>query len=215
MKRYPDSSAGHVTGRILLKKLVPLFAALLVAGCGEKSSSEGSDSPGASAEPSADATQESEKPVNVPLSDADVERLLKEAVDGESLEVRDGLLSLNDEPYSGWVKAMHDSGQVDMLAKAKDGKLDGLYTFWHENGQKWSEGTYKDGKLDGLVTKWHENGEKTEGTYKDGNPHGSSTSWHENGQKSAEATWKDGELISAKYWNSKGEQVETADEAEK
>ena len=202
-----------------MKKLVLLFAALLVAGCGEKSSPEGSDSAGASAEPSADAAEQvptespgKEPSVTLPLSDADVERLLKEAV--ESLTVRDGLLSLNDEPYSGWVKAMHDSGQVDMLAKAKDGKLDGLYTFWHENGQKWSEGTYKDGKLDGLVTNWHENGEKTEGTYKDGNPHGSSTSWHENGQKAMEATWKDGELISAKYWNSNGEEVETVEEAQ-
>ena len=45
-----------------MKRLVLLLAALLVAGCGEKST-----------------------------SDADVERLLKEAVDGDSLQERNGL----------------------------------------------------------------------------------------------------------------------------
>ena len=191
MKRYPDSSAGHITGRILLKKLVPLFAALLVAGCGEKSSSEGSDSPGERAEPSADATQESEKPVNVPLSDADVERLLKEAVDFDSLEKRDDLVYQDNKPYSGWIKKMYDSGQVSSAFRAKDGKWDFLMIEWHENGQKMSEGTYtEDGKLDGSVTMWHENG-----------------------QKGVEGTWKDGKEVSAIYWNGKGEEVETREEA--
>ena len=37
--------------------------------------------------------------------------------------------------------------------------------------------------------------------------------WHENGQKQAEATYKDGEEVSGKYWNSKGEEVETEEEA--
>jgi hypothetical protein len=36
--------------------------------------------------------------------------------------------------------------------------------------------------------------------------------WHENGQKQYEATDKDGELVH-KYWNSKGEEVETQEEA--
>ena len=105
-----------------MKILVLLFAALLVAGCGEKSSSEGSESasekPTASnesAEPSADtakpppaetpvAESPSEEPSDTPnsLSDADVERLVKEAVDSDSLEERDGLYYQNNEPYSGW-----------------------------------------------------------------------------------------------------------------
>ena len=131
--------------------LLPLFAALLVTSCGEKSSSEGSEPTGESAEPSADT---------------DVERLLKEAVDVESLEQRDGLIYQDNTPYSGWVKAMHNSEQVAILAQAKDGKPDGPHTMWHENGQK-----------------------------------------------QVEATWKDGEEVSAKYWNSKGEEVETAEEA--
>ena len=33
---------------------------------------------------------------------------------------------------------------------------------------------------------------------------GLGTSWHENGQKEREATYKDGELISAKAWDKDG-----------
>ena len=151
-----------------MKYIILLLFSLLVVGCGKKSSSEGSDSAGASAEPSADTTQESEKPVTVPLSDADVERILKEAVDFDSLEKRDNLVYQDNQPYSGWGKEMYDSGQAEVLVRVKDGKRDGVAMFWHENGQKALEGTFKDG-----------------------------------------------EEVSVKYWNSKGEEVETLEEAEK
>ena len=181
-----------------MKELVLLFTALLVVGCGEKSSSEGSDSAAESAEPSADAVKPvpTESPGKEPsppsLSDADIERLLKEAVDSESLPERDGLIYHDDKPYSGWGKEMHDSDQAFRLVEIKDGKPDGLMIEWHENGQKSGEGTLKDGKEDGPVTMWHKTG-----------------------QKLAEETYKDGEKVSAKYWNSKGEEVETLQEARK
>ena len=141
--------------------LLPLFAALLVTSCGEKSSPEGSDSAGASAEPSADATQETEKPLTLPLSDADVERLLKEAVDLHSLEKRDDLVYQDNTPYSGWAKNMYDSGPAEGLFRFKDGKPDGPVTAWHENGQKMEEGTYKDGKVvDGSKKYWNSKGEE-------------------------------------------------------
>ena len=179
-----------------MRTLLLLFAALLVTSCGEKSSSEGSDSAAESAEPSADAVKPvpTESPGKEPspssLSDADIERLLKEAVDSDSLEERDRLIYQDNKPYSGWWKEMYDSGQASRLAEVKDGKPDGLMIEWYENGQKSGEGTFKDGKPDGLVIEWHENG-----------------------QKAAEATFKDGEEVSGKYWNSKGEEVETKEEA--
>ena len=188
-----------------MKKLVTLLGVLALISCGEKSSPEGSDSAGASTEPSADAAKPSpveapvaespsEEPSDTPnsLSDADVERLLKEAVDEESLEGRDGLIYRDNKPYSGWGKEMYDSGQAFRLVELKDGQPDGPYIEWYQNGQKWSEVTFKDGKPDG--------------------PH---TLWHENGQKQVEATYKDGKLVFVKYWNSKGEEVETAEEAMK
>ena len=195
-----------------MKKLLLLFAALLIAGCGEKSSPEGSESASEkptpsneSAEPSADTAKQnpagtpvaespSEEPSESPnsLSDADVKRLLKEAVDNASLEERDGLYYHNNEPYSGWAKGMYDSGQAKGLGQFKDGKQDGLEMRWHENGQKSYEATYKDGEQDGLRTRWHENG-----------------------QKKAEINFKNGKPVegSEKYWNSKGEPVDSQEEA--
>ena len=135
---------------LLLSVSLPL---VLFGGCGEKSSSDVSES----------------------LSDADVVLLLKEAVDFDSLEERDGrgqrgsrlragrFYQTNEsEPYSGWVKEMWDSGQVQGLGQAKDGKEVGLFTYWHENGQK-----------------------------------------------AEEVSYKDGEPLSVKYWNSKGEEVDS------
>ena len=170
-----------------MRRLLLLFAAFLVAGCGEKSSSEGSDSAGESAEPSADTAQPADNSFTLPLSDADIERLLKKAIDRDSLNERDNLLyQLNkSEPFSGWVKEMYDSGQVLALGLLKDGTLEGPYMWWNENGQKRQEGIYKDGEVDGPYMLWHDNG-----------------------QKMAEGTYKDGESVSGKYWNSKGEEVE-------
>ena len=73
----------------------------------------------------------------------------------------------------------------------KDGKEEGLKTTWYENGQRMEKGTYKKGKLDGLTV-----------------------SWHENGQNRTEINYKDGTVISSKYWNSKGEEVDSLEEAE-
>ncbi len=56
--------------------------------------------------------------------------------------------------------------------------------------------------------------EEGEATLKDGKPVGPFLRWHENGQKAAEGTYKDGELVSVKYWNRKGEEVETYQESE-
>ena len=62
---------------------------------------------------------------------------------------------------------------------------------WYENGQKLGKGNYKDGKADGLHVHWHENG-----------------------QKRFQGSFNDGKEIIAKYWNSKGEEVDSLEEAE-
>ena len=97
----------------------------------------------------------------------------------------------SDTPYTGKFYGLYENGKKEIEVNLKDGKQDGLLSLWHENGQKKEEGNYKDGKMDGL---W--------------------TSWHENGQKKLEGNFEDGEEVSAKYWNSKGEPVDTIEEAE-
>ncbi|MDB4763021.1 hypothetical protein OAG38_04690 [Akkermansiaceae bacterium] len=109
----------------------------------------------------------------------------------------------------------HQTGQKEAEGIFKDGKGDGLMTSWYKNGQKEDEGIFKDGKADGLLTSWYKNGQKeVEGTFKDGKPEGLMTWLHDNGQKKGEANFKAGEAISEKYWNSKGEEVDSLEEAE-
>jgi len=116
-----------------------------------------------------------------------------------------------DGPSTMW----YDDGQVQEKATYKEDELNGLGINWHQNGQKEDEGIFKDGKADGLMTSWYQNGQKeVEGTFKDGKPEGLMTWLHDNGQKKGEANFKAGEAISEKYWNSKGEEVDSLEEAD-
>ena len=76
------------------------------------------------------------------------------------------------------------------------------------------EKNYKDGLEDGLQTRWYLNGKKAvEANYKNGESHGLTVGGNENGQKRAELNFKDGKQISKKWWNSKGEPVDSHKEA--
>jgi antitoxin component YwqK of YwqJK toxin-antitoxin module len=74
--------------------------------------------------------------------------------------------------------------------KNSDSPYTGKSFEFHDNGQKKSEDNFKDGKYDGLFV-----------------------AWHENGQNFSEINYKDGTLISSKFWNSKGEEVDSVEEA--
>ena len=133
-----------------MKKALLLFAALLVAGCGENSSSEGSpDSSNA-----------------IDLDDpGTLDKIISEAIDWEKPGE-----DFHKESYTGWVKQMRHDGRrwrVTELGQMKDGQ--------------------------GILR----------------------ISFHKNGQKRREEKLKDGEVVSEKYWNSKGEEVETRKESEK
>ncbi len=171
-----------------MKKALLLFAALLVAGCGEK----------------------------LP-DDPEIKQALKNAVWGKDLEWRDEkglvtherqLIERSDgrrrytmgwgidrlhlrgesEPYSGWVKLTawfvfmnYDHGHKE---KKDPEAVRGLFRV-------------KGGHREGRVVSWFRNGQiKSEGFSVAGKPHGLGTEWHENGQKSYEVTWKDGEKVS-------------------
>ncbi|NCG28410.1 MAG: hypothetical protein GWP42_12810 [Verrucomicrobiales bacterium] len=117
-------------------------------------------------------------------------------------------------PYTGKSFELYDNGQKITEENWKDGEQEGLTTGWYENGRKSSEIIYKDGKHDGLWSEWYENGQKKfEGNFKDGKADEPWVLWHENGQKKWEVNFKDGKKISQKYWNSKGEPVDSEEEA--
>ena len=150
------------------------------------------------------------------------------------LELREGLMYIkgSDTLYTGEHSEFYENGQKKSEVNYKDGRVDGLSVYWYENGQKklernWKddkqdglwvvwykngqkqqEENYKEGKWDGLSVHWYENGQKrVEVNYKANKEDGLSVYWHENGQKKLEETYKDGEIISEKFFNTKGELV--------
>ena len=141
-----------------------------------------------------------------------------EGVNSEELEYREGFYYLldSDTPYTGNSFTLWKNGQKQVEGNYKDGKPDGLWLKWHKNGQKRSEENWKDGKPNGLWVNWHENGQKGgQVNLKDGKQDGLRQAWHENGQKRHESNYKDGKRIYEKYWNSKGEPVDTYEETRK
>ena len=119
-----------------------------------------------------------------------------EGVNWEELEISGDLFNEiayhKGSPYTGKSYKLHPNGQKYTETNYKDGKEDGLDVMWFENGQKAMEVNWKNGKQDGLLT-----------------------TWHEDGQKWIKENYKDGEKVSAKYWNSKGEPVDSLEEAKK
>ena len=171
-----------------MKPLLLIAIAILAVGCGEKNES----------------ITETKPELNI--------------VPDEKLIIREGIWYLKgaDTPFTGKVYKLHPNGQKKGEATLKDGKTDGIAITWYENGQKEFDLYYKDGKHDGLAESWYENGQKQRETnYKDGKMDGLVMSWYENGQKRGEANFKNGKVVegSAKYWNSKGEPVDSEKEA--
>lgn len=90
------------------------------------------------------------------------------------------------------------------------------YTRSYSNGMRKESGSYKDGRLNGPHTTWYRNGQKkSEGAYKAGKQNGLWKLWHDDGRKQAEVNWEVGNAVSAKFWNRKGEEVNTLQEARK
>ena len=120
-----------------------------------------------------------------------------------------------DDKHEGLLTFWYANGQKEAEENFKDDKKEGLHVHWHENGQKAGEWNFKDGKQEGLSLRWYENGQKLgKGNYKDGKADGLHVHWHENGQKRFQGSFNDGKEIIAKYWNSKGEEVDSLEEAE-
>ncbi|MDC0066844.1 hypothetical protein OAK16_04525 [Verrucomicrobia bacterium] len=123
-------------------------------------------------------------------------------------------LKSSSAPFTGKTFILHANGEKKIVINYKNGIRDGVTKGFNENGHKWVETNYKNDKLDGLRIRWHGNGQKeSEGNFKNGKSHGLETYWQPNGQKWAEMIWENDKKISESYWNSKGEPVDSREEA--
>ncbi|MDB4388799.1 toxin-antitoxin system YwqK family antitoxin [Akkermansiaceae bacterium] len=98
----------------------------------------------------------------------------------------------------------------------EQGKKQGADTKWHQNGQKKSVYIYKNGVKNGPYSNWHNNGQLySQSEYQNGKRHGEYKRWHSNGQQWAIRIHENGKTISAKWWNSRGKEVENEAQSRK
>ena len=217
-----------------MKSIFLIAITILAVGCG------GKDESTTETKPVEEKVLEVKEEVNTEEPVAET-KPKPEGVKKEELEFRESIWYLKglDTPYTGKSFRLYDNGQKLVEGNYKDGKPDGLRVQWNEVGQKEAEINFKDGKENGLWTRWHNNGQKeqeiyfkdgkedglwidwdkngqksVEANYKDGKMDGVAVLWHKNGQKKSERNWKEGKMIYEKFWNSKGEPVDTIEEAE-
>jgi len=69
-------------------------------------------------------------------------------------------------PYSGWLCARYDNGQLESISKFVDGIGNGIWINYDPDGKKESQGTLVNNKTTGLAKTFYENGSvKAEGKF--------------------------------------------------
>jgi antitoxin component YwqK of YwqJK toxin-antitoxin module len=135
-------------------------------------------------------------------------------------------VNFKDGLKNGLAIGWYDNGQKESEINFKDG-VEISVKYWSSKGVEGVNANeleqresiyYLKGSntpYTGKVFLFHESyGHKLgEGNYKDGKPDGLTVIWHDDGQKRAEVNFKDGEMVSEKFWNSKGEPVDSQKEA--
>ena len=108
----------------------------------------------------------------------------------------------DDKPFTGIVFDLSkETGSIISKTEYEQGIPHGIHIEWNNDGKKKAEGIYKSGVMDGKWTEWGENEQKSkEGTMKNSEREGLWIEWYENGQKKAEIDYKNGKIISSKYW---------------
>ena len=192
-----------------MKKFISLLGALALTACGEKNESgaEGADAgevdvkaidpkPDFSASKGGDSVEKHPEYDYEKLEGIDVNDLIFGEKDS-AVETAIGPISLvyiegSDTPYTGHA-----------------------YELYGEGKKEW-EGAIKNGTKEGWWLNWGFEGRKERGvTFQGGVPHGPMVTWHPNGQIMSEQQFENGAPLedSIRFWNSKGEEVESEDEA--
>lgn len=70
------------------------------------------------------------------------------------------------EPYTGWLYARYDNGELESAQQFKDGVGNGVWINYDPDGRKESQGTYVNNKTEGPAMLFYEDGSiKAKGNY--------------------------------------------------
>ena len=196
-----------------MKKLVLLLGAFALIGCGEKKSTdsaEGSQKAG----PVQEAKEEVEVASSGPeplISDADVERFAKDAMDSDGGSPPDD--------FTGWSKLV-DQGQLVELMQWKNGEPDGPAMLWYETGEIRDMSIFKEGEMVSRRT-YYPTGEKKVTMRPADAGSQEVVGWHKNGQKAltilmkdGAPLMKDGAPVMMRAWYEEGEELDQEDQEE-
>ncbi len=88
----------------------------------------------------------------------DVYELPDEAIKTETLNMIDGRVFLNANPFTGISYERYKNDKLKSVVSYKKGMLNGPTFEWYESGEKLLSANYKLGKLNGNYSAWYENG---------------------------------------------------------
>jgi len=194
-----------------MKNLALLLGAFALIGCEEKKKSTDSAEGSQDAGPGQEAKEEFEAASKGPeplISDADVERFAKDAMD-----INRGSPS---DDFTGWSKLV-DQGQLVELMQWKNGEPDGPAMLWYETGRIGGMSIFKEGEMVSSRT-YYPTGEKKVTISPADAGSQEVVGWHKNGKKAGTMLMKDGEPVMKdgaparmKFWNEEGEELSPDD----
>ena len=103
------------------------------------------------------------------------------------------LITLKEEPFSGYLLKNYENGQLQGKLSYVDGKKDGISLTYYEDGQLQVKMSYVDGKQDGIALVYYENGQlQLKASSVDGKQDGIMLVYYEDGQLQVKMSYVDG-----------------------
>ena len=112
--------------------------------------------------------------------------------------------------HNGPLIIKYSNGKPKIEYTLDSGYFEGIQKIWYPNGQLQEKSNYLNGVRTGEQVVYYENGNLSmRSFYVNGLEDGVAESWNESGIKTMEETFKMGVLISSKFWNEKGELIDS------
>jgi antitoxin component YwqK of YwqJK toxin-antitoxin module len=114
-------------------------------------------------------------------------------VSDEALNVKEGVMYYQNQPFSGWQYELYRSGDTAVLVPFFHGKEEGLACQWYPNGRLKEQRLYEKGEKEGNHKGWWENGNKSfEYHFRKGFHEGNQKEWNESGTLAKDLNYKNG-----------------------